>query len=196
MTEIPFTTEPRADSGLTSPALGLWLFLASEVMMFASLFSAYALLRLGAEQWPSGPERLHSAVGGLSTLILLASSVALIAAARRRLSSAGERREVRGLVGVAVLLAATFVVIKLLEYRGVVLAGFVPSSDVYSALYFTLTGIHLLHLIGGMAVALHFLASDLDDRPAVSRQRIRLLGWYWHFVAGIWILLFCLLYLT
>ena len=50
--EIPYTTEVRPDTGLTNPKLGIWLFLASEVMLFGSLFSAYALLRTGAPSWP------------------------------------------------------------------------------------------------------------------------------------------------
>ena len=50
--DIPFTTEVRPDTGLTNPKLGIWLFLASEVMLFGALFSSYALLRMGAESWP------------------------------------------------------------------------------------------------------------------------------------------------
>ena len=50
--QIPYTTEVRPDTGLTNPKLGVWLFLASEVMLFGSLFSSYALLRTGAPSWP------------------------------------------------------------------------------------------------------------------------------------------------
>ena len=52
MDALPYTTTVRPDTGLTSPKLGIWLFLASEVMLFGSLFSAYALLRSGAPFWP------------------------------------------------------------------------------------------------------------------------------------------------
>ena len=197
--EIPYTTERRTDSGLTNPFLGLWLFLASEVMLFASLFSAYALLRLGATEWPRGTERLHPVLGGVNTIILLTSSVLLVAAARRLASSMAVRRGARWLLLGSVLLAAVFVIIKLTEYQSVVLAGFVPSTDVFTALYFTLTGVHLLHLIGGMVVAFYLAGpgfSDLDARPALFRQRVDLLGWYWHFVDVVWIILFVLLYLT
>ena len=52
--EIPYTVEPRPDTGLTNGKLGIWLFLASEVMLFGALFSTYILLRVGAPEWPHG----------------------------------------------------------------------------------------------------------------------------------------------
>ena len=56
--EIPYTVEVRPDTGLTNPKLGIWLFLASEVMLFGALFSSYILLRTGAAEWP--PPRIRS----------------------------------------------------------------------------------------------------------------------------------------
>ena len=61
--EIPYTTEVRPDTGLTNPKLGIWLFLASEVMLFGSLFSSYALLRSGAPTWPDQSAIAERAAG-------------------------------------------------------------------------------------------------------------------------------------
>ncbi|MDQ3622192.1 MAG: cytochrome c oxidase subunit 3, partial [Verrucomicrobiota bacterium] len=78
--EIPYTVTPRPDTGLANPKLGIWLFLASEVMLFGGLFSGYLFLRLGAEPgyWPHG--LLDVRVGAMNTAILIASSVTVVLA--------------------------------------------------------------------------------------------------------------------
>src|SRR5687768_16206958 len=78
--EIPYTTAVRPDTGLTNPKLGIWLFLASEVMLFGSLFSAYALLRSGAPSWPDQSATLSVPLATLNTVILIASSVTMVLA--------------------------------------------------------------------------------------------------------------------
>src|SRR4051794_11520115 len=78
--DIPYTTEVRPDTGLTNPKLGIWLFLASEVMLFGSLFSSYALLRMGARSWPVQSEILSVPLATVNTLVLIASSVTMVLA--------------------------------------------------------------------------------------------------------------------
>src|SRR4029078_189879 len=78
--EIPYTTYVRPDTGLTNPKLGIWLFLASEVMLFGSLFSSYALLRSGAPSWPKQWEVLNVPLAALNTVVLIASSVTMVLA--------------------------------------------------------------------------------------------------------------------
>src|SRR5215510_8420286 len=76
--EIPYTVEPRPDSGLANGKLGIWLFLASEVMLFGALFSTYILLRVGAVEWPHG--ELNVWLGATNTVILICSSVTMVLA--------------------------------------------------------------------------------------------------------------------
>src|SRR4030081_244903 len=77
--EIPFTIQPRPDTGLYNAKLGIWLFLASEVMLFGSLFSSYILLRTGAPVWPHGREMALSVpLATLNPLILIGSSVTMV----------------------------------------------------------------------------------------------------------------------
>src|SRR2546428_12193431 len=76
--EIPYTVEPRPDSGLANGKLGIWLFLASEVMLFGALFSTYILLRVGAVEWPHG--ELSVLLGAINTVILIVSSVTMVMA--------------------------------------------------------------------------------------------------------------------
>src|SRR6187455_1092388 len=78
--QIPYTTELRPDTGLTNPKLGVWLFLASEVMLFGSLFSSYALLRAGAPSWPDQSSIVNVPLATLNTLVLIASSVTMVMA--------------------------------------------------------------------------------------------------------------------
>src|SRR4026207_1063716 len=80
--QIPYTTEVRPDTGLTNPKLGMWLFIASEVMLFGSLFSSYALLRAGAASWPDQGAILNVPLAAANTGTLLGSSAAIVAASR------------------------------------------------------------------------------------------------------------------
>ena len=73
--EIPYTVTPRPDTGLANPKLGIWLFLASEVMLFGGLFSGYIFMRLGAEPWMWPHGWLNVPVGTFNTFVLIASSV-------------------------------------------------------------------------------------------------------------------------
>ena len=78
--DIPYTVEARPDSGLYNAKLGIWLFLASEVMLFGALFSSYILLRVGAPEgyWPHG--WLNVPVGTVNTLVLITSSITTVLA--------------------------------------------------------------------------------------------------------------------
>src|ERR1700687_3975080 len=73
---IPYTVEERPDTGLANGKLGIWLFLASEVMLFGALFSTYIILRTGADVWPHG--ELNVWLGAINTVILISSSVTMI----------------------------------------------------------------------------------------------------------------------
>src|SRR5213592_2288863 len=75
---IPYTVEERPDSGLANGKLGIWLFLASEVMLFGALFSTYIILRTGAVEWPHG--ELSVVLGAINTIILISSSVTMVMA--------------------------------------------------------------------------------------------------------------------
>src|SRR5689334_16804220 len=78
--EIPYTVHPRPDTGLYNGKLGIWLFLASEVMLFGALFSSYILLRTGSINWPRGYTFLNIPLATANTFILIASSVTVVLA--------------------------------------------------------------------------------------------------------------------
>src|SRR5205809_4699756 len=76
--EIPYNSTERPDTGLYNAKLGIWLFLASEVMLFGALFSTYVLLRTGAEHWEHGAEILNIPLATINTMVLIASSVTMV----------------------------------------------------------------------------------------------------------------------
>ena len=205
--EIPYTTEIRPDTGLTNPKLGVWLFLASEVMLFGSLFSAYALLRSGAPTWPEQSAVLSVPLATLNTVILISSSITMVLAWASLKGAKGEGgrgegdgglRKYRLYMGLTLLCGALFLVVKAFEYGEKFSHGLYPSTNNFLALYFTLTGLHAIHVIGGMVVNGYLWGPGTRmwtrDRERFT-NRIEVAGIYWHFVDLVWIFLFPVLYL-
>ena len=208
--EIPYTTAVRPDTGLTNPKLGIWLFLASEVMLFGSLFSSYALLRSGATTWPVQHEVLSVPLAALNTVVLIASSVTMVmawaslaphtAAVRGgdREAEASSLKRYRLFMGLTLLGGAIFLVVKSIEYSDKFSHHLYPATNNFLGLYFTLTGLHAVHVIVGMIVN-GFLwgpgARMWRSEPERFANRIEVAGIYWHFVDVVWIFLFPVLYL-
>jgi heme/copper-type cytochrome/quinol oxidase subunit 3 len=192
--EIPYTVEARPDTGLYNAKLGIWLFLASEVMLFGALFSTYILLRTGNPNWVQHPMDVPLAT--LNTMILISSSVTVVLAwAGLRLNNYAQFRKFGILT---FLLSAGFMVVKSIEYSAEFSAGLFPWTDNYMAVYFTMTGLHGLHILGGMVVLGYFLgpgAKMWKSNPKQFTNRIEVFGLYWHFVDLVWIFLFPSLYL-
>ena len=192
--EIPYTVEPRPDSGLANGKLGIWLFLASEVMLFGALFSTYILLRVGATEWPHG--ELSIKLGAINTVILICSSVTMVMSwASLKLNNFSKGRLY---LLVTIVLATVFLVNKYFEYADHFARGEGPWHSTFLAIYFTLTGLHGLHIIGGIVVMLYLLGPGARLWKTNQEQyvnRIEYTGLYWHFVDLVWIFLFPLLYL-
>jgi heme/copper-type cytochrome/quinol oxidase subunit 3 len=192
--EIPYVVEPRPDSGLANGKLGIWLFLASEVMLFGALFSTYILLRVGATEWPHG--ELSIKLGAINTVILICSSVTMVMAwASLKLNNFGKGRLY---LFVTIVLAAVFLVNKYFEYADHFSRGEGPWHSTFLAIYFTLTGLHGLHIVGGIVVMAYLLVPGArlwKTNPEQYANRIEYTGLYWHFVDLVWIFLFPVLYL-
>ena len=196
--EIPYTIEERPDTGLINSKLGIWLFLASEVMLFGGLFSAYVFLRLGA---PAGAfhewgQELNIPLATLNTLILISSSVTMVMSwASLKMN---DFKKYKLYMGLTLLCALGFLVIKYFEYTAKFNHGIFPSTNTFMAIYFTLTGLHGLHIIGGMIVNGYFFGPGSkmwSTEPEHFTNRIEIAGLYWHFVDLVWIFLFPILYL-
>jgi cytochrome c oxidase subunit 3 len=192
--EIPYTVETRPDTGLANGKLGVWLFLASEVMLFGALFSTYIILRTGAPEWPHG--ELNVWLGMFNTFVLIGSSVTMVMSwATLKMHDWSKHRMYLALT---LLLSAIFLVVKYFEYADHFTRGELPSHSNFLALYFTLTGLHGIHILGGMAVMGYLLgpgAKLYKRAPDQFTNRIEYTGLYWHFVDLVWIFLFPVLYL-
>ncbi len=198
---LPYTVEPHPVTGLYSGKFGIWLFLASEVMLFGGLFSTYILLRVGAPEgsWPVGEAetQLSVKIGMLNTIVLIMSSITMVMAwAALKMKHIGQAR---GWLAATLALAVFFLVIKIgWEYGPKFEHGLVPSKSTFYAIYFTLTGLHGLHIVGGIVVITYFLlpgSAMWKSDPERFTNRIECTGLYWHFVDLVWIFLFPTLYL-
>jgi heme/copper-type cytochrome/quinol oxidase subunit 3 len=190
MSEIPYTVERRADTGVTNVTMGIWLVLASEVMLFGALFSAYALLRVSAVSWPHGPDVLSLPRGLTSTALLLLMTMT-IWRTRSRAGAQGRR-----LLALSSFIAFLFLVNKGMEYRDEVAHGLLPSTSTFFAMYFTLTGLHALHVVCGLVANLWAAAGVGRVSDAMTAGRTRALSLYWSFVDIVWLIILVLLYLS
>ena len=270
--DIPYTIKARPDTGLFNAKLGIWLFLASEVMLFGGLFSSYILLRVGADPgtWPQG--LLNIPIGTFNTAVLITSSVTVVLGwTALQMNNFAAYRKYQF---VTIVCAAAFLVIKcLIEYpekfthyevwladgktrmTGHIegkpyfltdkklkarnmefikftpdarhyndppkphdataatahaeareiktadikrLSSFSPSHSTYFAIYFCLTALHGLHVLGGGIVIAYLWgpgAKLWKKDPQHYTNRVEVSGLFWHFVDLVWIFLFPVFYL-
>jgi heme/copper-type cytochrome/quinol oxidase subunit 3 len=163
-------------------------------MLFGALFSTYILLRVGAVEWPRGG--LSVPLGAINTIILIGSSVTMVMAwASLKMNNWGRHRL---FLSATLVLALVFLINKYFEYVEHLHLGEGPSHSTFLAIYFTLTGLHGLHIVGGMVVMAYFLGPGAclwRTSPEQFTNRIEYTGLYWHFVDLVWIFLFPVLYL-
>jgi cytochrome c oxidase subunit 3 len=194
--EIPYTVHARPDTGLTNGKIGIWLFLASEVMLFGALFASYIMLRVGAVSWPPGATYLNIPLATTNTVVLISSSITVVlawAAAARR-----DKGKFNLYMGLTILAGFIFLGIKYVEYEAKFHHGYLPHTNTFLAIYFTLTGLHGLHVIGGMIVNGYLLGPGsklYHTDPVHFTNRVENAGLFWHLVDLVWIFLFPILYL-
>jgi heme/copper-type cytochrome/quinol oxidase subunit 3 len=188
--------EPEPGPLLENARLGMLVFLAGEAMFFAGLIGAYLVARVGATVWPPPFQpRLPVEVTGLNTLLLLASSVTMARAVKaiRRGDQAGLAR---GLAQTA-LLGLLFLSIQGYEWARLVHFGLTAASGMYGAAFYTLIGTHGAHVLAAviwLSIVL-LRATRRRYRPG-SHAGVAVCGMYWHFVVGLWPILYILVYLV
>jgi len=194
--QIPYNEEKRPDTGLYNAKLGIWLFLASEVMLFGGLFSAYILLRTGNPFFMMSQHHLSIPMAALNTAILITSSVTMVMAwVSLKLD---DLKKYKIYMMITLLCSFAFLIVKYFEYSAKFGHHLYPSTDNFLGIYFTLTGLHGLHIIGGMAVMLYLVGPGIkmwDTNKERYTNRAEVIGLYWHFVDLVWIFLFPALYL-
>jgi cytochrome c oxidase subunit 3 len=190
----------------TGARIGMWLFLLSEILIFGGLFLLYSVYRFrNSADFHAASLELSRVFGTLNTGILLTSSLTMVLSIFS-LHGKGDRRRAALFLGATILLGCAFLVVKGFEWTEKFRHGLYPSSPVllerpkgevlYFGLYFTMTGLHALHVIVGIGVLCTMLA--FLRRGSIGPERIAPFenaGLYWHLVDIIWIFLFPLFYL-
>jgi heme/copper-type cytochrome/quinol oxidase subunit 3 len=176
----------------TSIGLGVGLFLISEAFLFGTLFIIYYYLRAHAVEWPPLGIEPHLSTAAINTVILLSSSVTVSYAGRA--IRGGSTTALARWLTATIVLGALFLVLKMYEWSTNV---FAASDHAYGSIYYTLTGFHALHVLIGLLI----LGALLMRARArlFSRQRhlaVELGSLYWHFVDGVWLLVFATIYLV
>ena len=186
--------------------LGMWLFLVTEMVLFGGLFIAYSYMRAKYPgEFHQAGEELNVTLGVINTVVLLTSSLTVvlsIVAIQR-----GEKARSMGLLASTLGLGTVFLVIKSFEWAAKFHHGLYPNSahlatlppgeQIFFGLYFTMTGLHGLHVIAGIGVLAWILRMLAKDQVRQDHYiHLENGGLYWHLVDVIWIFLLPLFYLA
>ena len=187
--------------GISNVVLGMLLFITSEVMFFSGLFAAYFNVRANAPQWPpvnpETGEAFHLAilplVGPATVLLILSSFTCQFAVwAIRR----GDRTAFLRNIAVTFIIGVVFLIMQAIDYALLASEGITLSAGTFGTTYFTLTGFHGAHVLGGAIMLGVVLYRGMAGQfSAKHHDAVEAASLYWHFVDVVWILLFSLLYL-
>jgi cytochrome c oxidase subunit 3 len=188
--------------------LGMWTFLATEILMFGGLFVGYAIMfSMHPAAFKAGHEHLDVSLGVVNTAVLIFSSLTMALAVRSAQTS--NRRGIVINLLITIACACAFLVVKYFEYSHKIHEGllpgdlytyaghYVPHVETYFGLYFMMTGLHGIHVTVGVGLLVWILLNALKGKyNSAYYTQVELVGLYWHLVDLIWIYLFPLLYLV
>jgi cytochrome c oxidase subunit III len=206
----PFVAEQFDDLAQQRSAaqLGMWVFLATEVLFFGGLFLGYTIFRtLYPQTFAAASHHTEVVLGGINTAILLFSSTLMALAVRA--AELGQRRKLIGLLLATAVLGMIFMTLKGFEYYKDFSDHLVPGinfewheansgqAQIFFWLYFVMTGLHAIHVTVGIFVLLGLaLLARSGNFTNGHYTPVEIAGLYWHFVDIVWIFLFPLLYLA
>lgn len=184
--------------------LGMWIFLVSEVLFFGGLFVSYAVYRsFNEEAFRIAGEHTEIVYGTINTVLLLTSSLTMTVALRA--ATANMRDLTLACLAVTAALGVAFLICKGLEYRedlkehlfpGPHFPLAPPATQMFWGFYWIMTGIHAVHLSGGIAIVLVVLVLFKRRVIPVQGSTMEGVAIYWHFVDSVWLVLYPLLYLA
>jgi cytochrome c oxidase subunit III len=203
--ESPYSDAEQRD---VANHLGMWTFLATEILFFGGLFASYSIYRWTYPQaFAAGSRHLEFWIGTVNTAVLLTSSLTMALADLAVKRDA--RGALRGWLVLTWLLGAVFLALKLYEYHQKYVEHLIPGPHFHLApgepapmqlfifLYFAMTGLHAVHMIIGLGALAWLLWLNRRRRLDVARHApVAMVGLYWHFVDCVWIFLYPLLYLV
>jgi cytochrome c oxidase subunit 3 len=204
-----FETKPQHNE---VNVLGMWLFLAQEIMFFGGLFTAYAVYRYKyPEAWAAGSAELDWRMGAGNTMVLLMSSLSM--ALSVYFTQTGQYKKLLYSFSLTMALGAAFLVVKYFEYSAKFEHGLVPGAlwdphgfkmaiedpskiQLFFVMYFIMTGMHAFHMIVGLGIGLILFIMAAGKKFGPNKYMpIEIFGLYWHFVDIVWVFLFPVMYL-
>lgn len=185
--------QPASTSGIDSLKLGMWLFLATEIMLFSAMIAAFMDMR--GRSPADAHHVLNIPVTAINTFILICSSltVALSVASIEQ----GNQKRLRNFLLLTLLFGGMFLGVQVYEYTVLIGSGeLTPSNSLFGAGFFAVTGLHGFHVFIGLVwCALTILKARRGQFSAGNFIQVEIFGLYWHFVDVVWIILFTLIYL-
>lgn len=184
--------EPHLSTRVDLRVLGMLLFIASEVMVFGSFFTAYFFVRVvNGFPWPPEGSHLPVFVAGVNTAILVTSSVTMhwaLTAIKR-----GHRRGLQAGLVLTVCMGLTFLLTQIAEYARV---GFAPHDDAFGTIFYGLTGLHGAHVFVGLTLLTFTAVRAFRGHFSPEHHHgVEITGIYWHFVDIMWIVVYTTIYL-
>jgi cytochrome c oxidase subunit 3 len=181
-------------SRIDATVLGMFLFIASEAMLFGAFFTAYFFIRVvnpEAQSWPLEPFHLPVFVAGINTAILLTSSFTMHWALQS--IKRGNRAGLQAGLVLTLLMGAAFLITQMLEYARI---GFNPSDGAFGTIFFGLTGLHGAHVFVGLTLlSMATVRSFRGHFTPAHHHGVEIPGIYWHFVDVMWIVVYATIYL-
>ena len=199
MSSAALTHDHDVHAGKAPPAtakFGMIMFLASEAMLFAGLIGGYIVLRLSQPQWPPFPDSPHLPIllTGINTIFLVSSSFTYHFAE----GSVKKGKSGLGWLFISIALGALFVGIQCYEWYHLHHEGlWFNKGGVYGSTFFLMTGFHGAHVVIGVLLMVWVFLRQLLTRCYTPARHVSLenVGLYWHFVDGVWIFLYSIVYL-
>jgi heme/copper-type cytochrome/quinol oxidase subunit 3 len=180
-------------TGLDSRKMGIWMFIASEVIFFTALISTYLLYR-GYTPREQGLAHLELNVAAVMTFILLMSSFTMVSALAAIRD--GKPQQMRLWLAATAALGLFFLGSQAFEWSLLFREGITPATNLFGATFFTTTGFHGTHVFVGvlwiLGVLVRALRGGVTPRNNLS---VEMVGLYWHFVDLVWVVLFTVIYL-
>lgn len=188
----PAQRSPESLLPVNTPKLGMWIFLASEVMFFSALIAAFLMYRL---RGPADANHvLNIPLTAFNTFALLTSSMTVVlalAAAQRN-----DQAKLRLWLLISLLFGGTFLSVQMIEYFKLFEEGLTINSNMFGTIFFTLTGFHGTHVFIGLLWLVGIIVQAFRGRfSATYNMSLEIFGLYWHFVDIVWIILFVIVYL-
>lgn len=214
MSGLSLSHEPV--TGVPHGKLAMWGFLASEIMFFSGFFGAFIVLRnTNLDVFSASAAELNKWLALVNTVVLIGSSLTMALSILNL--QKGNVKLFRLFMGLTILCGLIFLVVKTVEYSGKfhhvlnaeeikhlrdgvpaypqLLPGINPSTNVFFAFYFLMTGFHALHVIAGLIPMVFMYVKSFTKEGYNHPVKVEALGLYWHFVDLVWIFLFPILYL-